>query len=564
METFRKGGKGSATVSPVGRHVLRLAAVCALAAAGLALATAAPALEVSTTSATTTTAPTDTTETVTAPAVLGFTGHGWGHGLGLSQWGAYGYAKHGWTYDRILTHYYTGTTLGTTKVLIVRVLLAQERKAAITATAPWKVRDAGGTTVALDPGQLTLGPKLAIAGQPALQPPLTISSAQPLALDGKPYRGKLVVSAIGKQVQVVDVLGLEAYLKGVVPAEMPSRWPAEALEAQAVASRSYALANLAKNPDFDLYGDQRDQVYGGVALETPATSAAIDATRKQVVLYAGKIADTLYFSTSGGRTASALEATGTDVPYLVPVADPYDILSPYHDWGPVLLDAAKALKAMKVAGPVAQLETVTGPSGRVAKLTVVAQGGTEATLTGSQVRTALGLRSTWFEPAYFQLLPAAKTMTYGGAASLTGVVQGAGSVSLEARTAGTTTWTPAGDVAPAADGTFSTVVKPQASTQYRLAWGDARIGLARIGVAPRVTATLVPDGVQGTIKPAAEAAIVQLQAQAGTGWATLTSTSTDAAGAWSFSPALQPGTYRVRVAAGHGLAAGVSASLVVP
>ena len=96
----------------------------------------------------------------------------------------------------------------------------------------------------------------------------------------------------------------------IFPAEMPSGWAPEALKAQAVAARSYALANLAKGRPFDLYSDTRSQVYGGVKAESTKTSAAVDATKGEVVLFNGKVADTLFFSTSGGRTASALESTG--------------------------------------------------------------------------------------------------------------------------------------------------------------------------------------------------------------------------------------------------------------
>src|SRR5207253_5381767 len=149
--------------------------------------------------------------------------------------------------------------------------------------------------------------------------------------------------------------------KGVVPAEMPSSWPTEALKAQAVAARSYALANVTTGRAFDLYGDTRSQVFGGVKVENAATSAAVDATKGQVVLYKGKVANTLFFSTSGGRTASAAEATGVAVQYLVPVADPYDTASPYHDWGPLLLDAAAVARELKLSSPTADLQTVTGP-----------------------------------------------------------------------------------------------------------------------------------------------------------------------------------------------------------
>ena len=286
------------------------------------------------------------------------------------------------------------------------------------------------------------------------------------------------------------------------------------------------------------------------------------ATRGEVVLYNGTVADTLFFSTSGGRTASALEATGTAVPYLVSVADPYDTLSPYHDWGPVVLDTAKVAKELKLSAPVADLETQNGPSGRVQSVTVVSADDSQATLTGEQVRAALGLRSTWFTPALLELLPSAKTMTYGGAVSLTGTVHGADAVSLESKSAAQPAWTPAGALTLGPSGSFSALVRPQATTQYRLAWGDVRAGLAKIAVAPRVDATVGVSSVTGSIRPALAAAAVQLQQQSGTVWTTVSSTVTDAAGAWSFSGALPAGTYRIRCAPGQGLAPGVSATLV--
>ena len=128
-----------------------------------------------------------------------------------------------------------------------------------------------------------------------------------------------------------------------------------------MAARSYALANLAQGRAYDLYADTRSQVYGGVDVESDTTSAAVSATKGDVVLYDGTVADTLFFSTSGGRTASALEATGTAVPYLVSVPDPYDTLSPYHDWGPMVLDAAKVAKELKLSAPIADCRDVGRP-----------------------------------------------------------------------------------------------------------------------------------------------------------------------------------------------------------
>jgi stage II sporulation protein D len=530
--------------------------VLLLAGAASSLLAAGPSgvsTTTSTTSATTTTSP--------AKVVLAVSGHGWGHGLGMSQWGAYGYAKHGWTYDAILAHYYKGTTIGPAPVSTVRALLAQKAKTTLASTAPWSVTDATGTKTMLDPGALTLKPKLALKGK-ALLPPLTFAGKQPLAVDGKPFRGRLVVTSDGKRVQVVDVVALESYLKGVVPSEMPFDWPAQALQAQAVAARSYALANLTKNRDFDLYSDTRDQVYGGVDAESPTTSDAIVATKGKVVLYNGKVADTLFFSTSGGRTASSLEATGDAVPYLVSVADPYDNISPVHDWGPVLYDGTKVAAQLNLPGSLSDLTTADGASGRATRVTAVGAGGVQTTVTGAQFRALLELRSTWFTGALFSLLPAARTVTYGGALTLSGFAKGADAVALESRAQGKD-WESAGELIVGADGTFSTVVKPAVATQYRLSSGSIRAGLAKIAVAPRVVAQGAPSGIVGSERPAVAGAPVQLQKQSGTIWTTISSTVADGGGTFAFNGTIQPGSYRVRCAPA-GLAAGLSATIQVP
>ncbi len=544
------------------RFALGLGVAGALLAVGLSsalLLDRGPARAAGMTGAT----PTVTTlVTSSAPLVLAISGKGWGHGLGLSQWGAYGYAEHGWSYDRILGHYYPGTTLGPAGVSSVRVLLATERKTSLGSTVAWSVTDANGTRVPLTLAPLALKPKLVLADHPDLRPPFTFAGKQPLEVDGKPYRGKLVVSSDGKRLQVIDTVGIEGYLKGVVPSEMPSDWAPEALKAQAVAARSYALANLARGRSYDLYGDTRSQVYGGVEAESTSASAAVEATRGQVVLAGGKVADTLFFSTSGGRTASAVDATGAPVSYLVPVADPYDALSPYHAWGPVLFDGRTVSKRLKLAAPIAALEVGNGSDGRVKTVTALSTDDSQVTLTGSQLRDALDLRSTWFTPALLQLLPPATTMSYGGAVSLHGTASGTDTASLEARTAGTD-WTPAGELILGAGGSFSAIVKPQATTQYRLAWASVRAGLTRVSVASRVSAVLTSAGAQGTVRPLVTGTQVELQQQEGSGWLSVASTVTDATGAWSFAGPLQPGTYRIRCVTGHGLVAGLTPAVLV-
>jgi stage II sporulation protein D len=560
METLRKGlrsgGRRSATVSRVGGRVARAGAVSLLVVAGFTAALLAARPSRGTT---------PTTTVSTAPSVLVVTGHGWGHGLGLSQWGAYGYAQHGFTYARILAHYYSKTTLDHAAGRTLRVLVAQGKTVTLASTGAWSAIDGTGKRVPLDPGSVDLGAALALASHPELSPPFSFTSPVPLSVNGHTYRGKLVVSSDGKVVSVIDYVGLEPYLKGVVPAEMPSSWSTAALEAQAVAARSYALANLVRSGPFDLYGDSRSQVYGGVAVESDATNAAVDATSGMVLEYGGKVADTLFHSSSGGRTMSSLEATGVSVPYLVSVADPYDTLSPVHDWGPLIVDAAAVQKALKLTAAITGLTATDGASGRVKSLDVETDGAAPSSFTGNEVRFALGLRSTWFEPVLLALRSSGRTVAYGTAATLVGTADGATTdVMVEAKPAGTLNWAPAGTPVLAADGTFSLSVKPRLATSYRLAYGTARIGLATVAVAARVSAATSSSGIVGTAKPAAAGAQVQLLQRSDGSWVVASSTVTDAAGGFGFGGAAAAGTYRVRVSPGHGVAPGLSAPLAVP
>ena len=130
-------------------------------------------------------------------------------------------------------------------------------------------------------------------------------------------------------------MGLDDYLQGVVPAESPASWPAEALKAQAIAARTYAITT-AKSDGFDHYADTRSQVYKGVGIETAATNAAVAATRGQIVTYDGRPVVTYFFSTSGGRTEDVENTTlGTEPkPWLKSVEDEFDSVSPRHRWGP--------------------------------------------------------------------------------------------------------------------------------------------------------------------------------------------------------------------------------------
>lgn len=531
-------------------------------------------LPTTTTLATTTTVPTTTTTPAPTPPPPGkpavtflVSGHGWGHGLGLSQWGAKGYADRGWTFDRILAHYYPGTELGPAPVSKLRVLLADGAKSlALGSTGPWTLVDGDGASHALDPGKLVLGAALklrtaASADVTPLQPPLTLvarTGAQ-LQFAGKAYRGSFrVLKTKAGKLQLVDTVRLEDYLKGVVPSEMPSSWAPEALKAQAVAARSYALAQLSPSQPYDLYSDTRSQVYGGVAAESAAASAAIAATAGQVLLYGGKVADAMFSSSSGGRTASSAEAFpgGKPVPYLVSVPDPYD-LSPYRNWGPVAVDGGQAAKALGVTAPLEDIAPTVGPSGRVTTAVLTTPTGPVVS-TGSNLRAALGLRSTWFTFGLLLLQAPPGSVTYGSSVTLTGVARGVTAPLVEQR-AGSVFWTPGPAIAPASDGKFVFVARPLQTTWFRLGSGSLRGAIIKVPVAPLVK--LLP-GNGGTVRPVGTGTTVDVQQQVGKTWQTVTTVPVDANGAFAAGP-LPAGTYRARYAPGAGLVAGVSAPLAV-
>jgi stage II sporulation protein D len=197
----------------------------------------------------------------------------------------------------------------------------------------------------------------------------------------------------------VNVLSLDAYVQGVIPGEMPASWQPEALKAQAVAARSYALATDAGGPLFDQYSDTRSQVYTGMNAEQPSTNAAARATARQVVLYKGRVATTYYFSTSGGRTENVEDSFigAAPSPYLKSVRDPYDGGSPRHRWQFRFTRARMESRLGGLCrGRFKAIKVVSrGVSPRVVLADVVCSGGRTRT-TGPDLRTRLGLYDTWF------------------------------------------------------------------------------------------------------------------------------------------------------------------------
>jgi len=514
----------------------------------------------------------------TPPALQGtpqflVSGHGWGHGVGMSQYGAYGYAQKGWTYDKILAHYYPGTELGPAPVSKIRVLLASTVSITISSIAPVKLKDAAGTTATLDPGSWTFGPqlKLKLPGSDQAQPltsPVSFTPTTAPLYFKKPYRGTFTIGSDGTKVTLVDTLSLEQYLYGVVPSEMPYTWAPEALTAQAVAARSYALAVRKTTGTFDVYADTRSQVYGGVLAEKPSTTEAVGRTAGEVLLYDGKVAVTYFYSTSGGRTASIADVWNSQpVPYLVSVSDPYDAISPYHDWGPFPFTAAKLQKAFKVPGRLLDVQTTLNPSGRVSQATAVGDQG-EVTVSGEDVRAKLKLRSTWFRVGVLALDPLPKkTVVYGTAVTLTGLGRGLPDLQLDQLPAGTTEWQPLGGVNAAPDGTVQVTVRAAAPVQYRLTSSGVGTDPTKLLVAPKVRLRLptAPTALSGTARPVVLAgAPVQIQRANSTGgWTTVARTTVDTRGAFSVGFTVTPGTYRARVAAGKGWAVALSPQLQV-
>lgn len=286
------------------RHSLA-AALCALAATLCATAPASPA---------------------SAAPVLVIEGAGEGHGVGMSQDGALGYARHGATYQQILAHYYTGTTIG---------------------AAPAKA---------------------------------------------------VVKVLVGSKVKRIP---LDRYVRGVIGAEESPSWPAAALEAQAVASRTYALTDHAGGSRFDVYSDTRSQVYRGAAAETAATNAAVAATAGQILLYDGKPAITYFFASSGGMTESVQYGFpgAESEPWLVGVIDPFEGTAARWKVELPFGVAAKRLRGL-YRGTFHGIEVRSrGTSPRIVSARVL---GTAAAVVvdGPTLEARLGLNSTW---AYFDV-----------------------------------------------------------------------------------------------------------------------------------------------------------------
>lgn len=333
------------------------------------------------------------------PAQLTIVGHGWGHGRGMGQYGAEGYALDGWNYQQILAHYYGGTTLTTFSPVNISVNLLE-------------LYGANSVTVSAPPGST-----LVVDGAPTNLSSTTLkrsSSDQSVAASGgadlvvagpwsdgatRTFAGSIVVKAGSPD--VLNVVPLESYVAGVVPYESPASWSLAALQAQAVAARSYALAYSAGGTK-PICDTTSCQVYGGVytGWDSANSDQAASSTAYQVLDCGSdsacgapsQVAFTEFSSSTGGYTA------GGAFPAVVDAGDATPS-NPNHDWS-VSVATSQVEQAFPSVGAlesinVTQRNGLGDLGGRVLQMQLTGSAGT-LTITGDQFEWGLGLNSNWF------------------------------------------------------------------------------------------------------------------------------------------------------------------------
>jgi stage II sporulation protein D len=409
-----------------------------------------------------------------AAATITITGHGNGHGIGLSQWGAEGLARGGATYQQILQHYYPGTTLEVQPPSKIRVLIMERARLAIGVGAIGAATADDGDPLPVS-GALRVVPRavggveLHDAGGALIAGGLWIRIHGPttITIGGNPYRGDVLVRRNGSLVQGIDDLSLEDYVRGVISWEVPSSWLPDTLAAQAVAARSYALAERRTGRPFDVYSDTRSQMYGGIRAERATTDAAVAGTAGLAVMYAGAVATTFFSDSNGGRVAAIQDVWGgAAIPYLVSTPDPMDAIAPFNTWAPRAISPSDLGKALGIARPVA-ISIRSNPSRRVDAITFTTAGGGSVTLSGATIQLRLRLRSSWFA---LRLLDLRSVRRRRHRVAIVGTISPAGTVRVEGLVDGQ--WLLLGKVA-ARNGTVSWRGPDHGATAFRLRAGDA-------------------------------------------------------------------------------------------
>lgn len=382
-------------------------------------------------------APLATTETVTlrADSTVTVAGRGYGHGRGLSQWGARAAAASGVGYREILDFYYPGTRSTTQAASTISVLLSgdDDNDLRVVAAPGMTVSDAKNSNVSIGFPDATPTQWRVVRTSEGLwleglvgqtwrrwsqgASPGFLSFSTPTAVvrlvlpDGrqKDYRGSLraVPDGSAPSQRSVNVVALEDYLRSVVPSESPSGWPADALAAQAVAARTYAShQRAAATGSWQTCDSTQCQVYAGyrsydasgrltTTHEAASTDAAVARTAGEVRHYGNALAFTQFSASNGGWTAAG------NFPYLTSRADRWDgVGNPSHRWSTTLRSATLQAKYPKIGSPtriVVRARTGDGEwGGRVTQVVLQGRAGS-VTLTGAQFRTAFSLRSDWWK-----------------------------------------------------------------------------------------------------------------------------------------------------------------------
>lgn len=491
-------------------------------------------------------------------------GKGWGHGVGMSQYGALGMAQNGSSYRDILAHYYAGTSVVQRGNPRVGVELASGRTTLeIGSRAPFRVSDgvksrtqeAGNTTV-----KETRTGRIKVRGiKGTFRSPATFTPGNaPIRLGSAEYAGSLVVSIRAGRLRAVNRLRMEGYIRGVVPRESPASWPAAALQAQAVAARSYALYGLTNGLGSACGGafcpDTRHQVYGGLPGH-PRTDAAVRATAREVVVASGNVAQTFFHSSSGGRTANSEDVWSHPISYLRSVRDRRDLVSanPNRRWT-VLRTPGQFRSGLGLPCKPRGAVLVRDSSDRVGGIRacgVTADG-------GDSLRWELDLKSNRFWLGILRLGASSRRIEWGERPALAGRVKDVAGSSLSLRRSGGS-WRTVRSVT----GRLSVRIRPRVTTTYRLG-PNAFATTVRVRVEPRLRITTVRGrSLAGTMRPKRAGTAISVQKSAGGSWKTVKVTTLKADGTWKATFPVDPGTYRAFAAPGNGLVAGASPAIKV-
>jgi stage II sporulation protein D len=367
-------------------------------------------------------APPATAEHVDPATSYTVTGHGWGHGHGLSQYGALGAANQGVGWKQILGFYYPGTGLGRARGA-VKVLITADTSRDVMVDARDGLRLhrlPGGKTYLLGKIRpkatrwriMPKGSKSVVSfrrsGRSGWTRWTAFSGTAEFTAGNKPITLRLPGRATAQyrgalrsvERDTVNVLPLDRYVRGVVPQEVPTSWPADAVRAQSVAARTYASYERANATSYyDICDTTSCQVYGGYDAEEPASNAAVKRTHGRVVTYQGEPAFTQFSSSNGGWSSAGSQ------PYLVAQPDPYEASSgnPYANWT-ATVTKERIQKEWPAVGSLTGMDFTRDGNGdfggRVTKVVLTGSIGalpTSVTVTGEDFRSLLGLRSTWLK-----------------------------------------------------------------------------------------------------------------------------------------------------------------------